>query len=46
MNDRDARGQTALHIANRAGHAPVVSALLSSSIDFEACDYEGIKKVV
>lgn len=42
VNDRDAKGQTALHIASRAGHAPVVSALLSCGVDFEACDYEGI----
>lgn len=42
VNDRNAKGQTALHIASEAGHAAVITALLSQGVDFEACDIEGI----
>lgn len=41
MSDTNAKGQTALHIASEAGHASVITALLSQGVNFRACDIEG-----
>lgn len=43
MNDTDTKLQTALHVASEAGHASVITALLSQGIDFTACDIDGME---